>query len=71
MDRLKPSPIGIQTFSHITEGGYLYVDKTRHIYEKYHDYANRFEQSRKPLELIGVNFDMAQGEIAQWLHETL
>lgn len=30
---LKPLPIGIQTFSDIIEGGFLYVDKTRWIYE--------------------------------------
>ena len=29
---LKPLPIGIQTFSKIIEGGYLYVDKTPDIY---------------------------------------
>jgi hypothetical protein len=29
----KPLPIGIQTFRHIVEGGFLYVDKTRWIYE--------------------------------------
>jgi hypothetical protein len=30
---LKPLPIGVQTFRDIVSGGYLYVDKTRHIYE--------------------------------------
>lgn len=30
---LKPLPVGIQTFSDIIEGGYLYVDKTPLIYE--------------------------------------
>jgi hypothetical protein len=30
---LKPLPVGIQTFSDIIEGGFLYVDKTRWIYE--------------------------------------
>ena len=30
---LKPLPVGIQTFKDIIEGGFLYVDKTRHIYE--------------------------------------
>ena len=28
---LKPLPIGIQSFSRIKEGGYLYVDKTQQI----------------------------------------
>ena len=30
---LKPLPVGIQTFRKIIHGGYLYVDKTRNIYE--------------------------------------
>ncbi len=30
---LKPLPIGNQTFRKIIQGGYLYVDKTQHIYE--------------------------------------
>ena len=30
---LKPLPIGIQTFRKIIEGGYLYVDKTKSIYD--------------------------------------
>ncbi len=30
---LQPLPIGIQTFRKIIEGGYLYVDKTRYLYE--------------------------------------
>ena len=29
-------PIGIQTFDKIREGGYLYVDKTKYIYEVTH-----------------------------------
>ncbi len=33
MDKLKPLPIGIQTFRSIIEGNFLYVDKTRQIYE--------------------------------------
>ena len=30
---LKPLPIGIQTFRKIIQGGFLYVDKTRYLYE--------------------------------------
>jgi hypothetical protein len=30
---LKPLPVGIQTFSDIINGGFLYVDKTRWVYE--------------------------------------
>ncbi|MDE6341528.1 MAG: AAA family ATPase [Muribaculaceae bacterium] len=38
MDRIK-YPIGIQTFSKIVEGGYIYVDKTELVY----DIAKRYE----------------------------
>ena len=30
---MKPLPVGIQTFRDIIEGGFLYVDKTKFIYE--------------------------------------
>ncbi|HNI99584.1 MAG TPA: AAA family ATPase, partial [Leptospiraceae bacterium] len=30
---MKPLPIGIQTFRKIIDGNYLYIDKTRHIYQ--------------------------------------
>lgn len=33
MMNLRKLPIGIQTFSEIVDGGYLYIDKTRHIHE--------------------------------------
>ncbi len=33
MKELKPLPVGIQTFRDIIKGGYLYIDKTRYIYE--------------------------------------
>ncbi len=32
-DMLKPLPVGVQTFRDLIQGGYLYVDKTRLIYE--------------------------------------
>ena len=31
---LKPLPVGIQTFGDIIRGGFLYVDKTRWIYNR-------------------------------------
>ena len=34
---MKPLPIGIQNFKEIIEGGYVYVDKTRYIYELLND----------------------------------
>ncbi|MFQ5615655.1 MAG: AAA family ATPase [Anaerolineales bacterium] len=30
---LKPLPVSTSTFRKIIQGGYLYVDKTRYIYE--------------------------------------
>ncbi|HNI99997.1 MAG TPA: AAA family ATPase [Leptospiraceae bacterium] len=30
---MQPLPIGIQTFSKIVEGNYLYIDKTRQIHK--------------------------------------
>ena len=32
-NKLKKLPIGIQTFSEIINGGYLYIDKTREIFD--------------------------------------
>ena len=33
MEKLKRLPIGVQDFKKIIEGGYLYIDKTKHIYD--------------------------------------
>ena len=30
---MKKLPLGIQTFSKIIEGNYLYIDKTQYIYD--------------------------------------
>ncbi|MGB0389777.1 MAG: AAA family ATPase, partial [Ardenticatenaceae bacterium] len=30
---LKPLPLGFSTFSDLIQGGYLYIDKTKWIYE--------------------------------------
>lgn len=30
---MKELPIGVQTFDKIINGGYMYVDKTRYVYE--------------------------------------
>ena len=37
MSELKQLPVGIQTFSEVREGGYLYVDKTESVYRMAHD----------------------------------
>ena len=39
-------PIGIQTFSKIREGNYLYVDKTEYIYQMTHSASSYVFQSR-------------------------
>lgn len=39
-------PIGIQTFSKIREGNYLYIDKTEHVYRMTHVAANYMFLSR-------------------------
>ena len=41
-DQLKRLPTGIQTFSEIIEGGYLYVDKTALIYQLTHNHKYVF-----------------------------
>jgi len=42
MADLKKLPIGIQTFSKIREGNYLYIDKTKIAYELINDYQYVF-----------------------------
>ncbi len=39
-------PVGIQTFSEVREGGYLYVDKTRYIYDLAHGSGKAYFLSR-------------------------
>ncbi|MBC5607349.1 AAA family ATPase, partial [Bacteroides difficilis] len=39
-------PIGIQTFSKIREGNYLYVDKTEYIYQMTHSASSYVFLSR-------------------------
>ena len=46
-------PIGIQTFDKIRQGGYLYIDKTKYIYEITHpgqyDFLSRPRRFAKSL----------------------
>lgn len=44
--RLKRCPVGIQTFSEIIEGNYLYVDKTEYVYRMAHSDPKYFFLSR-------------------------
>lgn len=39
-------PIGIQTFSEIREGNYLYIDKTEYVYRLTHSYSKYLFLSR-------------------------
>ena len=39
---LQKLPIGIQTFSEIINGGYLYVDKTRYALDMIQNYKHVF-----------------------------
>lgn len=43
---LKPLPIGIATFRDVIEGGYLYIDKTRYIYELVKEFKGVYFLSR-------------------------
>lgn len=43
---MKQLPIGIQTFEHLITGDFLYVDKTRHIYELIKPASARYFLSR-------------------------
>lgn len=43
---LKPLPIGNATFRHIIEGGFLYIDKTRYIYELIRPYKGVYFLAR-------------------------
>lgn len=43
---LKPLPIGTAVFRDIIKGGYLYIDKTRHIYELVRNYKGVYFLSR-------------------------
>jgi hypothetical protein len=44
--QLKPLPVGIQSFDKLIEGGYLYVDKTRLLYELVKDPTGVYFLSR-------------------------
>ncbi len=43
---LKPLPIGTAVFRDLIKGGYLYIDKTRHIYELVRNYKGVYFLSR-------------------------
>lgn len=73
---LKKLPVGIQTFSEIINGGYLYIDKTPHIYRllqtgKYF-FLSRPRRSGKSLTLSTIkSIYLGQQELFQglWIEE--
>lgn len=56
-DQRRKLPIGIQTFSDISEGNYYYVDKAPHIERLV---AAKHRASGKPIHLIGVAFSSVE-----------
>ena len=62
-------PIGIQTFSEIREGNYLYVDKTELVYRMTHS-ASKYQFLSRPrrfgksifLSMLRTYYDIAQKE---------
>ena len=46
MENLRRYPIGIQTFSKIREGNYLYIDKTEYVYRMTHSASSYMFLSR-------------------------
>lgn len=67
-DQRRKLPIGIQTFSDISEGNYYYVDKAPHIERLV---AAKHRASGKPIQLIGVEFSSIQRQIVAFEVETL
>ena len=54
-------PIGIQDFEKIRTGGYLYIDKTEHVYRLASEGLLSF--------IIGVNFSKETRTIDKWVIE--
>lgn len=49
-------PIGIQNFSEIVDGGYVYLDKTKLLYDLVHNWENIFSESSKTIRKVFVDF---------------
>lgn len=57
-------PIGIQTFSEIRNGGYLYVDKTQQIDDK--GYAIPWQADGRRVAKVGITFSTTTRTIESW-----
>ncbi len=60
-------PAGVQDFEEIREGGFVYVDKTRHIYDLAHNQGNAIFLNRPHLVVkVGDVLNRATRTICEW-----
>ncbi len=60
-------PAGVQDFEEIREGGFVYVDKTRHIYDLAHNQGNAIFLNRpRPVVKVGDVLDRATRTSCEW-----
>ncbi len=60
-------PAGVQDFEEIREGGFVYVDKTRYIYDLAHNQGNAIFQNRpRPVVKVGDVLNRATRTICEW-----
>lgn len=60
-------PAGVQDFEEIREGGFVFVDKTRHIYDLAHNQGNAIFLNRpRPVVKVGDVLDRATRTICEW-----
>ena len=74
-DKLKKLPIGIQNFETLIKGGFVYVDKTRHIFSMVSESMFYFlaqpRRSGKKIVLMGINFSTQERAIVDWRYATV
>ncbi len=60
-------PAGVQDFEEIREGGFVFVDKTRHIYDFAHTKGNAIFLNRpRPVVKVGDVLDRATRTSCEW-----
>ena len=60
-------PAGVQGFEEIREGGFVFVDKTRHIYDLAHNQGNAIFLNRpRPVVKVSDVLDRATRTICEW-----
>lgn len=60
-------PAGVQDFEEIREGGFVFVDKTRHIYDFAHNQGNAIFLNRpRPVVKVGDVLDRATRTSCEW-----